>query len=129
MYLMCWVMVSWYRVDFLNRFMGGTLIPRFELDFLTGMACASHFIIMAEQPPETLDDFVSAGRAVQRFWLTAARLGLQLQPEMTPLIFHSYVRDGVDFSSNQRSQNLARMLATTRPLDHPTVDRPRRGPR
>ncbi len=112
MHLMRWAMVSWRRVDFLNRFMGGTLIPRFELDFLTGIACASHFIIMAPRPPETLDDLVSAGRAVQRFWLTATRLGLQLQPEMTPLIFHSYIRNKVDFSSNQHSLNLARKLAT-----------------
>lgn len=112
MHLMRWAMVSWRRVDFLNRFMGGTLIPRLELDFITGIACASHFIIMASRPAETLDDFVSAGRAVQRFWLTATRLGLQLQPEMTPLIFHSYIRNKVDFSTNQRSQNLARMLAT-----------------
>ncbi|GMQ84426.1 MAG: hypothetical protein BMS9Abin06_1225 [Gammaproteobacteria bacterium] len=110
--LMRWAMVSWRRVDFLNRFMGGTLIPRFELDFLTGVACAAHFIIMGPRPPETLDDFVSAGRAVQRFWLTATRLGLQLQPEMTPLIFHSYVRNKVDFSSNRHSQELARNLAT-----------------
>ncbi len=114
MHLMRWAMVSWHRVDFLNRFMGGTLIPRLELDFITGIACASHFIIMASRPAETLDDFISAGRAVQRFWLTATRLGLQIQPEMTPLIFHSRIRNKVDLSTNgtYSSQNPARKLAT-----------------
>ena len=112
MHLMRWALGSWQRVNFLNRFMAGTLIPRIELDFITGIACASHFMVMAKSPPETLDDFVSGGRAVQRFWLTATRLDLKLQPEMTPLIFHSYVRNKVEFSSNQRSQKLARKLAS-----------------
>ena len=112
MHLMRWALGSWQRVNFLNRFMAGTLIPRIELDFITGIACASHFMVMAKSPPETLDDFVSGGRAVQRFWLTATRLDLKLQPEMTPLIFHSYVRNKVEFSTNQRSQKLARKLAS-----------------
>lgn len=111
MHLMRWAMGSWSRADFLNRYMAGTLIPRFELDFLTGIACAAHFIIMAKEPPKTLDDFVTAGRSVQRFWLTCTRLGLQLQPEMTPLIFSSYVRNGVAFTDNVRSNRLAQKLA------------------
>jgi len=111
-HLMRWALGSWQRVNFLNRFLAGTLIPRIELDFITGIACASHFIIMAKRPPETLDDFISGGRAVQRFWLTATSLNLQLQPEMTPLIFHSYVRNKVEFSNSQRSQELARKLAS-----------------
>jgi len=111
-HLMRWAMGSWNRVNFLNRYMAGTLIPRIELDFLTGIACASHFIIMAKEPARTLDDFVAAGRSVQRFWLTCTRLGLQLQPEMTPLIFHSYVRNNIEFSSNLRSQKLAKKLAS-----------------
>ena len=111
MHLMRWALGSWQRVNFLNRFMAGTLIPRIELDFITGIACASHFIVMAKRPPETLDDFVSGGRAVQRFWLTATRLGLQLQPEMTPLIFSSYVRNGVTFTDNVHSNRLAQKLA------------------
>jgi hypothetical protein len=67
---------------------------------------------MAKKPPEALDDFITAGRSVQRFWLTCTRLGLQLQPEMTPLIFHSYVRNNIKFSSNRHSQDLAKKLAS-----------------
>ena len=36
---------------------------------------------------------------MQRFWLTATRLGLQLQPQYTPLAFAEYVRRGVEFTS------------------------------
>jgi hypothetical protein len=52
-----------------------------------------------------VDDHVDAGRAVQRVWLTATKLGLQMQPETTPLVFAAYVRAGRPFS---RAPNAAR---------------------
>lgn len=68
------------------------------MDLLPGVLCAAHFALLADKAPETIDDYVAAGRAVQRFWLTATALGLQLQPELTPLIFGRYVREGREFS-------------------------------
>jgi hypothetical protein len=95
--LMEWGMRSWRRVSRLNR-AGGTLLPRLEMELLPGVFCAAHFFLLAERPPVALEDFVAAGRAVQRFWLTATCLGLFVQPEMTPLIFRRYAADGVAFS-------------------------------
>lgn len=109
--LMAWVMRSWNRVAFFNRYLAGTLVPRIELDLVPGLACAAHFLIVARTPPATIDDFVAAGRAMQRVWLTATSLGLQLQPEMTPLIFAMYVRADRRFSGEaalwQRACELA----------------------
>ena len=96
--LMGWVMESWPRVEFFNTYLAGTWLPRLELDLLPSLACGAHFMIVAQSPPTCMDDYVAAGRAMQRFWLTATRLGLQLQPEMTPLIFAAYARQGVRFS-------------------------------
>lgn len=96
--LMRWVMTSWQRVDFFNTYLAGHLVPRIEMDLLPGLFCAAHFAILAHKAPESIDDYVAAGRAVQRFWLTATYLGLQLQPEMTPLIFGRYVREHRGFS-------------------------------
>lgn len=96
--LMRWVMTSWQRVEFFNTYLAGHLVPRIEMDLLPGLFCAAHFVILAPKAPETIDDYVAAGRAVQRFWLTATSFGLQLQPEMTPLIFSRYVREGRAFS-------------------------------
>jgi hypothetical protein len=96
--LMRWIMGSWQRVRFFNTWLAGHLTPRIELDLLPGLFCAAHFAILANKAPTTLDDYVAAGRAVQRFWLTATRLGLQMQPEVTPLIFGRYVREGTEFS-------------------------------
>jgi hypothetical protein len=96
--LMRWVMASWQRVRFFNTWLAGHLTPRIEMDLLPGGLCAAHFVIVAQQTPRNIDDYVAAGRVVQRFWLTATRLGLQLQPELTPLIFSRYVREQVAFS-------------------------------
>ena len=108
--LMRWAMQRWERVNFLNRYLGGTLVPRLELDFLPALGCAAHFVLLAERPPRGMDDYVAAGRAVQRFWLTAARLGLLVQPEMTPLIFAEYLRNDVKFTRHSPSLALARQM-------------------
>jgi nitroreductase len=105
------VMSTWQRVDFFNSYLGGTLMPRIELDLIPGLACAAHLVLVADAPLKSMDDFVAGGRAMQRFWLTATRLGLWLQPEMTPLIFATYVRTGTRFSSVRSISEKARRLA------------------
>jgi len=112
--LMRWVMTSWRRVEFFNTWLAGHLTPRIEMDLLPGLLCGAHFAILADKPPETVDDYVAAGRAVQRFWLTATSLDLQLQPEVTPLIFGRYMREGRPFSrlssATGRAESLYRRL-------------------
>lgn len=103
-----WVMQDWRRVEFFNRYLGGTLLPRLELDVVPALACAAHFLIAARSAPRGIDDYVAAGMAVQRFWLTVTQLGLQLQPEMTPLIFSIYARGNREFSAREESLGRAR---------------------
>lgn len=109
--LMRWVMQSWQRVDFFNKYLAGTLAPRIQMDLLPGIACAAHFVIVPERKAQTVDDYVAAGRALQRFWLTATRLGLQLQPEMTPLIFGKYAREHINFTKKPGGMALAQRLS------------------
>jgi nitroreductase len=106
---MRWAMHSWQRMRAMNRLMG-TWAPRLQMDFLPGLACAAHYVIRAERAPQGIDDYVAAGRAVQRFWLTLTQLGLLMQPEMTPLIFSSYLRDGIVFTAQQEIVDGARQL-------------------
>ncbi len=96
--MMRWAMQSWERVTMLNTWFAGTWIPRIQLDLLPAMQCGAHFIIVSDNKLETIDDYISGGRAMQRFWLTSARLGLQFQPEMTPLIFSRYVNESENFT-------------------------------
>ena len=109
---MHWVMASWRRVDFFNTYLAGHLVPRIEMDLLPGLFCAAHFAILAARAPETIDDYVAAGRAVQRFWLTATSMGLGLQPELTPLIFSRYVREERRFSQSAAARKQAQILST-----------------
>ena len=95
--LMKWAMHSWGRLSTMNKLMG-TWAPRLQMDLLPGMACAAHYVIKARRAPENIDDWVSVGRAVQRFWLTLTLRGLYMQPEMTPLIFSRYIRHQRQFT-------------------------------
>jgi hypothetical protein len=105
-------MQRWQRVGFFNTYLAGTWTPRIELDFLPALACAAHFVIIHKTAVgRAIDDYVAAGRAMQRFWLTAERLGLRLQPEMTPLIFTAYAREKIHFSDTKGASERASHLA------------------
>ena len=65
----------------------------------------------SKRKPKSIDDYIDSGRAVQRFWLTASRLGLQLQPEITPLIFSRYVRNGLEFTQVKKLAQFAKILS------------------
>ena len=104
-------MRNWTRVAFINRWMGGTIAPRLLMDIVPALACATHVAIIADSVPIDADDQVMAGRAVQRFWLTATNLGLQHQPSATPLVFSRYLRDGQIFTQSEGLIGCAQKLA------------------
>jgi len=108
--LMRWVMASWQRVEFFNTWLMGTLAPRLQLDLLPGLFCAAHLALRAPAPPRGVDDYVAAGRAMQRFWLTASAQGLFLQPEMTPVIFCRYHRRATRFTETKPALGMAGVL-------------------
>ena len=97
--LMEWVMQSWGRVEFFNRYLFGTVAPRIQLDLLPGLFCAAHLLLRPLHPPKRLADWIHLGVAVQRIWLTATYHHLHLQPQMTPVIFRWYARAGRHFST------------------------------
>lgn len=104
-------MHSWKRVEFMNRWMAGTHMPRLLMDFLPAIACGAHMALVARRPLAGVDEHVAGGRAVQRFWLAATQLGLQHQPAATPLVFARYLREGRQFTSNSDELGLAQRLA------------------
>jgi hypothetical protein len=112
---MRWAMADWGRVEFLNTWFRGDLPPRIQLDLLPGLACGAHFTLLASAAMTSVDDYLAAGRVMQRFWLAAASQGLFIQPEMTPVIFSRYHRHGRQFTQTGRVhamvQSLSRRLA------------------
>ena len=96
--LMQWMFESWQRVSFMNKYLAGTLAPRINLDFIPSMRCSCHFLIKQDKPPQTAKGYIEVGKIIQRFWLTATKLGLGFQPELTPIIFAKYLRQGLNFT-------------------------------
>lgn len=97
--LIRWVLTSWERTNFMNRFMGGTIIPRIEMDLIPGIFCAGYFVLSSNTSSLDFEGNIERGRALQRFWLQATRLGLQIQPQYPPVIFSHYARNNISFTS------------------------------
>ncbi len=91
--LMKFLLQKWSRIDFMNRYAGGTVLPAIEMDLVPGMACAAHFLICfpAHVPdPGSPQALIHAGQAMQRLWLQATAEGLALQPSMAPMLMAGY---------------------------------------
>lgn len=99
--LMQWMFKSWRRIEFFNKYLGGTILPRLQLDFLPSLRCSTHFVITSDEEIKDAEGYINAGRATQRFWLTSAKLGLGFQPEQTPLIFARYLTKGIKFTNDR----------------------------
>lgn len=98
--LMQWLFKSWARVQFFNRYLAGTYPPRIQLDYIPGLRCSSHFTISSNRSVANISDYINAGRAIQRFWLTSESLNLGLQPSYTPLIFSRYLDKNTEFTQD-----------------------------
>lgn len=83
-------LAKWERVRWLNR-MGGILAAQLQLDLLPGLGSAGWFVLRRRpgggDEAATPGELIEVGCAVQRFWLTASRLGLAMQPTLAPVAF------------------------------------------
>ena len=93
------VLISWERVQFLNRYIGAAWSTSLQLDGWTALSCGAHMVMLRDQKPQTDEDFIDIGKAVQRVWLTATQLDLWQQPEMTIPIFARYASENVSFTT------------------------------
>ncbi len=107
-----WFLGSKNRFWFFVRFMMGHMTTAFQLDFIPNYFCAGQVAILADKQPKTPDDFVMAGRSVQRFWLSLTAVGLVSQPLYSPLIFSRYHAMGIKFTNAPYLQRKASSLTT-----------------
>jgi molybdopterin/thiamine biosynthesis adenylyltransferase/nitroreductase len=111
--LMRLAMGSWERARWLNR-LDGTLSAQLHMDILPGLASAAWFVMRRPQSSvaATPMELIEIGRDIQRFWLTASRLGLAIQPTLAPLGFSHYGESGNVFSSMSGLSRRAERLAS-----------------
>lgn len=137
--IMRWSMVDWKRMNLGNR-MGSTLFAGLQMDVLPGLCSAAYFAFrMAPSAGGSarVSQLLRAGQAVQRFWLTATKLGLAMQPCQAVLAFTHYGAAGEKFTVSEGQIRAAARLAreADKVLAHPEelvflarigVPRPRR---
>lgn len=92
--LMHWANAKWWRTKLLNRWLGGARLASLQLDLLPGLFCSAHFAVRwrDEARGGEIEDWLEAGRAMQRFWLEATAQNLVLQPSFAPLCFSTLGR-------------------------------------
>lgn len=111
--LMRWAMQRWERMHRLNR-LAGTSAASAQLDLVPAMMSSAFFAISAplvEQPDRRVEMLLRTGQDLQRFWLTAAKLGLAIQPGFATLIFADYGAKDIAFTADAVLRAKARALA------------------
>eukprot|EP01037_Dinobryon_pediforme_P005279 gene5279-5332_t len=109
--MMRWQMARWSRTDTANRLFG-TFAAALQLDLAPGAASAAFFVL--ETPDwerASPEQVLSAGRAIQRFWLTAAQLGLSMQPALAITIFADHGAKGTPFTTQPDLMEKAKALS------------------
>ncbi len=109
--IMRWAIQSWNRMDRLNRFTG-TASATLEMDYLPILSSAATFTLrFPADAARSIDTLLQAGIHIQRFWLTAARLGLAMQPAMALLVFADYGQTDSPFTVVPALRMKAKRLA------------------
>jgi sulfur-carrier protein adenylyltransferase/sulfurtransferase len=111
--IMRWAMKSWPRMHRFNQ-LAGTFAAALQMDYLPGLFCSAHFSVRRRPglaPGRQVEQLLEEGARLQRFWLTATRLGLVMQPSLAPLALAFLGGSGETFTSHRRMQAAAAQLA------------------
>ena len=113
--IMRWTLAKRQRTEMANR-MGSPVFAGLQMDFLPGIFSAAYFTFRLKQratdQAEEASQLLRVGQAVQRFWLTATKLGLALQPCLATLAFAHYGRAKEPFTVSSAERRKAEKLAT-----------------
>lgn len=114
--MMRWAMESWPRMQLLNRF-GGAFAAELQMDYLPGLASAGYFTVALKGGPRPSEPDVrmllKSGESIQRFWITATKLGLAMQPAVAMLIFAHYGETRANFTIDGGLRRKAEELAAS----------------
>jgi len=112
--IMRWTLAKRQRTEMANR-MGSPMFAGLQMDVLPGIFSAAYFAFRLKQratgQAEEASQLLRVGQAVQRFWLTATKLGLALQPCLATLAFAHYGRAKEPFTVRAAERRKAEVLA------------------
>ena len=111
-----WALQGWARTKRLNA-TAGTGGAILQMDYIPGLCSAAYFSlglkIQADTQDERVQRLLQTGEAIQRFWLTATKLGLAVQPCLATLAFAHYGRTGAEFTTQPAQRRAAVKLASS----------------
>jgi hypothetical protein len=112
--MMHWTLAKRERTQMANK-MGSPFFAGLQMDFLPGIFSAAYFAFQFREPrapgPAGVSQLLRGGQAMQRFWLTASKRGLVLQPCLATLAFAHYGLADVAFTTSQPERSKAKILA------------------
>ena len=111
--MMRWTLAKRTRTQVANR-LGSPFFAGLQMDFLPGLFSAAYFAFRLQHRAdgqEGISQMLRVGQAVQRFWLTASKLGLVLQPCLAALAFSHYGRADEPFTVSKPERDKAKELA------------------
>ena len=126
--LMRWASRNWDRMARVNSLLG-TWGAAAQLDVWPALNSSAFFVVKEMSPPRTslqgaamTSRLLATGERLQRFWLTATKLGLVIQPTLAILAFAEYGATGYAFTDDgkllRQAANLAYQAGTILgPLD------------
>ena len=113
--IMKWAMREWSNKR-LNQTVG-TSAAVLQMDYLPGLCSAAYFTIAMKakeaSPDERVQALLETGQAIQRFWLTATKLGLAMQPCLATLAFAHYGKSATPFTTEAGPRRAAGKLAAS----------------
>jgi hypothetical protein len=111
-----WALATQRRNRLLMKLPGTTIATQLELDLIPALRCSAHFIVgfdPKKTPKPTVEDYIRAGRAMQRFWLSIAQNAMAMQPWYITFMFSRYVKDNIKFTENpKKAERLKRNFET-----------------
>lgn len=113
--LMQWAMRHWPRMQRLNALVG-TSGAALQLDLWPALMSSAFFVVRADaveatNEAERITGLLRTGENLQRFWLTATKLGLAVQPALATLIFAHHGAGSTAFTNDKRLLQRAATLA------------------
>jgi nitroreductase len=112
--MMHWTLAKRERTELANR-LGSPFFAGLQMDFLPGLFSAAYFAFHFKEPRAAgqagISQLLRGGEAVQRFWLTASKRGLVLQPCLATLAFAHYGASGEAFTTASAERRKAQVLA------------------
>ncbi|MFC0385102.1 ThiF family adenylyltransferase [Muricoccus vinaceus] len=94
--LMRWAVRDWRRMVAVNR-LGGAHAAALQMDWATALGSSAFLTVaLPEEGRRDTEGLLAAGASLLRFWLTATRLGLVMQPGIAMLLCAHMAESGLD---------------------------------